>query len=310
MGDLISEKFQTLKETTDHSSLSHKQSDLLTSLLLAEKSETNDKNHLSENELYGNLFIFILAGHETTSTTLTFSLLLLAIYPEIQEKLYKEVNKAIDQRLPTFDDYANLRYAQYIMKETLRLYPPAATVLKYATKDITLQVPAAKYQNLNTNTSPENPSTQNEYTPLLIPQGTRISINIAAVHRNPLYWENPEEFIPERFDPINTPFKKEKKESNTEDEEEKIDNNLPYHRQAWIPFSDGIRSCIGRKFSEVEYAFVLTLISQRYTWRLSPKWTKEQALATHQGAGLVRPKHQNIELILTKRENAPTDNLD
>jgi len=309
MKDMVKERNEMLKDK-NAASLSIKQSDLLTNLLLALKSSSEEnKNYLDADELYGNLFIFIFAGHETTATTLTFALIVLSVYQEIQEKLYQEVTKKLGNRIPTYDDYPSLTYPQYIMKETLRVYPPVAVISKESTKDITLQVPVSNYQSLDS--SQKNNSSQ-EMVPLSLPKGTTVAFSVGAIHNNPLYWPHPEEFVPERFDPINSPFKN-KNGSNEEEsvemkeetpsENDNHSNDLPYNRYAFIPFSEGTRSCIGRKFSEVEFTFILTLIIQRYSIRLSPKYTKEQALEDSTKV-LLRPKHP-IELIFTKRENVP-----
>jgi len=312
---MVKDRTEMLKDKPE---ISGKQSDLLTNLLLALKSSSDKKNHLDESELYGNLFILIFAGQETTATTLSFALILLAVYQEIQEKLYKEVFRLIGDRIPTYDDYPTLTYCQYIMKETLRMYPPVTILTKTAAKDITLQIPMSKYQNLSNSSSSQQTiknTTQEETIPLSISKGTIVVLNVGATHYNPLYWPNPEEFIPERFDPINNPFKNknnEMKEEETVEEDgtpsDSNNNDLPYNRYAFIPFSEGMRACIGRKFSEVEFTFILTLIIQRYSIRVSPKFTKEQALQA-QLQLLLRPKYP-VELIFTKRGNTKIPDIE
>jgi len=251
---------------------------------------------LSEEELYGNFWIFILAGHETTAGALTYALILLALNPEVQEKLYKEVTKVIENRLPVYEDYPHLLYPQYIMKETLRLFPIVTSINKMANKDTTLKIPLAKYKR----DGGKNISNLEEMVTVTIPQGTVVILHMTAVHRNPLYWIEPEKFIPERFDPTSDVKKYREEKKTTSEDGASSDPDFPYHRQAYIPFSDGIRSCIGRKFSEIEFAFVLSLISQNYTVHLAPEMNRNTVLESIQLLTL-RPKEE-VQLIFRKRE--------
>jgi len=141
-------------------------------------------------------------------------LILLALHPEIQDKLYKEVSQVIGTRLPVYEDFSQLLYAQYIMKETLRLFPPALTIAKKAVKDTTLQVPLAKYQTMKRGDEiQKNNSSTEEMITLNIPNDTVIMLHVVAMHRNPHYWPEPDQFIPERFDPASDvkKYREEKK---------------------------------------------------------------------------------------------------
>jgi cytochrome P450 len=76
-----------------------------------------------------------LAGHETTALALTWTWVLLARHPEVQEKLFAEVDAVLDGRPPTPEDVPRLGYTEAIMQESMRLYPPAYVIGREATAD-------------------------------------------------------------------------------------------------------------------------------------------------------------------------------
>ncbi|EKM52724.1 uncharacterized protein PHACADRAFT_126770 [Phanerochaete carnosa HHB-10118-sp] len=176
-------------------------------------------------ELPGNIFIFLLAGHETTAHTLCFTFGLLALYPEQQEKLYRQIKSVIpDDRLPASAQISRSCMHFSVFYETLRLFPPAAAVPKYAAEDATL---------VTTDSSGNN-------VIVPVPQGSTIVLNITGLHYNPRYWEDPYAFKPERF-------------------------HGDWPRDAFLPFSSGARSCLGRRFFETEGIAILTMLVSRYT---------------------------------------------
>ena len=117
-----------------------------------------------------------MAGHETTSTLLQWTLYELSKKPEIQEKLYKEITQILQGRDPTYDDYDTLVYVNCVIMESLRLNPPVVSVVKYVAKKTT---------------------TIGKYT---ITKGTNVNGYIYAVHHDEKRYKNPTEFIPERFE--------------------------------------------------------------------------------------------------------------
>jgi cytochrome P450 len=148
--------------------------DLLSLLLKANKSEEVSKA-LTDRELIGNTFMFLLAGHETTANTLAFALGLLALHPEIQQKLYEESNNVLTKPDPVYEDYKKLQYSLCVFKETLRLFPPVVSV-------------------------PKKTATDTKIGGYSIPEQTIVQILIYSLHRNPKHWTNPLKFQPERFD--------------------------------------------------------------------------------------------------------------
>ncbi|KAF8823725.1 hypothetical protein HHX47_DHR9000191 [Lentinula edodes] len=130
--------------------------DLLSSLLDA----SADDPTFTDRDLTGNIFIFLVAGHETTAHTLCFTFALLALYPDQQEILYQHIKSVLaDGRLPVNG------------------------IPKYSAEDTSLTVGNATGDKLV----------------LPVPQGTAITINTVGLHYNPRYWKDPEEFRPSRF---------------------------------------------------------------------------------------------------------------
>ncbi|EIN08462.1 cytochrome P450 [Punctularia strigosozonata HHB-11173 SS5] len=200
--------------------------DLFSSLLDASDDVAADSaNTLSDSELRGNIFIFMLAGHETTAHTLCFAFGLLALYPEWQEKLYQHIKSVIpDDRLPTYEEMNLLTHSMAVFYETLRMYPPVNGVPKYSAEDTTLTT---------TNEAGEKRT-------IPVPAGTGLLINVPGLHYNPRYWKDPHTFNPSRF----------------------LDADWP--RDAFLPFSAGARACIGRRFFETEGIAILSMMISRY----------------------------------------------
>jgi cytochrome P450 len=147
----------------------------LLSLLVSARDDDQGQG-FTRLEIKSDAFIFLFAGHDTTSSQLSWTSWLLASHPEIQEKIYQEVKSVFgDREKLTFDDYTRLEYTNCVVRESMRLFPPVTHVLKEAAKD-------------------------DEIGGYHIPQGTLININFYALHHSEKYWKDPEVFRPERFD--------------------------------------------------------------------------------------------------------------
>ncbi|KAG2187291.1 hypothetical protein INT44_004976 [Umbelopsis vinacea] len=176
---IIENKRQTLENMKGLAEDAEK--DLLTLMLEANADSKEAGDRLSDSELRDDLAIFFLAGHDTTSNALSFALYHLAANPQIQEKARKEVIDILgdgdDVVYPTASQCSDMKYVYMVMKETLRLEPPAQnTTLRENKEDF-------------------------ELAGTFIPKGTSVSADIYVMHHNPSVWKDPEVFIPERFAP-------------------------------------------------------------------------------------------------------------
>ena len=148
--------------------------DLLARLASARDPETGEP--MSEKQLIDNLVTFLAAGHETTAKALTWTLYLLARAPQWQERVFAEIDAVVGARGMDAEDLERLPVTRAVLKEAMRLYPPAPIMTRLAAQDMTL--------------GPET-----------IKAGTLIVIPIFAVHRHRKLWEDPDRFEPRRFAP-------------------------------------------------------------------------------------------------------------
>ncbi len=164
---LIATKREHLAGGTAHSG------DLLASLMAA---VDEDGERLSTRELRDQLLTLYIAGHETTSHALTWTLYLLSQHPAVLARLRAEHERVLGGRVPRYDDVPSLMYTERVLKEALRLYPPAFVLPRNACEDTTIG-------------------------PWKVPKGSEIGIWIYFTHRDPRWFPDPERFLPERFEP-------------------------------------------------------------------------------------------------------------
>lgn len=132
--------------------------------------------HLTPQELRDQAVTFIVAGHETVASALTWALALLAAHPKVQENLAAEAHSVLAGRLPQLGDLEALPYARAVIDETMRLYPPAWLITR-------------------------NVLGADELAGRAIPAGALIILSPWLLHRHPNIWDDPEAFRPERFLP-------------------------------------------------------------------------------------------------------------
>uniref|UniRef100_A0A8C3LMY0 unspecific monooxygenase n=1 Tax=Chrysolophus pictus TaxID=9089 RepID=A0A8C3LMY0_CHRPC len=156
--------------------------DFLQMMIESQKSDSNGtrdgKNShkaLSDIEVLSQAFIFIFAGYEPTSNTLCYLAYLLALHPDVQQKVVNEIDTVLPNKAPlTYEAIMQLDYLDMAVNETLRLYPLGGRIERTCKKDV-------------------------EINGVIIPKETIVVIPPYTLHRNPEYWPNPDEFRPERF---------------------------------------------------------------------------------------------------------------
>ncbi|KAF9544260.1 cytochrome P450 [Agrocybe pediades] len=223
-------------ETVDDSA----DSDFFTTLVRANEGQ-GSKLKLSDDELIGNVFIMLFAGHETTAHTLAVALGYLAIYEEVQEEIYEQIVSVCGtENDPEISHYPKLDKVLAAFYEASRLFPSGFIMIREAHRDTTLQLP--------------NPVGQEGHTTIPIPKGTQVIVDMIGVQYNPRYYEKPEEYRPSRWYGVGN-------ESET-----------------FTAFSIGPRACLGRKFATTEAVCYLAMLLRDYTVRpiLRPGESKEQ----------------------------------
>jgi len=221
--------------------------DLLSKMLWA---QDEDGSQLTHRELRDEVMTLLLAGHETTANALTWTLMLLAQNPEAEVKLGEEVQSVLAGRLPRIIDLPQLRYTEMVIKESMRLYPPAWTLGREVTHD-------CQIGNYRLN------------------RGAMVYVSQWVVHRDPRFFENPEQFCPERW-------------------EDNLEQRLP--RCAYFPFGAGPRVCIGKAFSMMEATLILAMIAQKFRLTLVPQHPIELLPSI-----TLRPK-QGVKMLLAQHK--------
>jgi cytochrome P450 len=194
----------------------------LLSLLIQAQDE--DGSRMTTQQLRDEALTLFLAGHETTASALSWTWMLLAQHPRVEKKLHTELDSALGGRVPTLEDISRLPYTGHVLSESMRLYPPAWAMARLAIEG-------------------------HELGGYPIPKGTGVAAVTYIVHRDPRWYENPEEFCPERW-------------------EGDLLKKIP--RFAYFPFGFGPRQCIGNAFALMEATLVLATIAQRFRFTLLP----------------------------------------
>ncbi len=147
--------------------------DILGSLLLVVDADTNKR--FSFEEILDQVAMLFLAGHETTASSLTWTLYLLSLYPKEQEKAYEEITQVLQGGAIEISHLRQFKYLTNIFKESLRLYPPVGFFAREAKKDTQVR-------------------------DKLIKKGSGVVIAPWLIHRHEEFWTNPHGFNPSRFE--------------------------------------------------------------------------------------------------------------
>jgi cytochrome P450 len=260
----------------------------------AEKADTG-KMTLTEAEKLGDAFVLIIAGHETTANSIHFSLMFLAMHPSSQRHLQKDIDSIFGSSEPEewdYDDKINACLGGMlgaVLNEELRLMPPVINIPKSVSKDQDrpIVLDGKKY---------------------VLPAGAFVNLNATGVHRNPRYWPSRgpgvfsgkdndiDDFVPERWlkgkdkDGAGASGNgKGESAEGTDESEAEGDVDLGFTgrdtapqlfhptRGSFVPFSDGARSCLGRRLAQVEFIAVLAVIFQKYSMELDVgEWASDE----------------------------------
>lgn len=173
---------------------------------------------MTNSQLRDEAVTIFIAGYDTSAVTLSWIFYFLAQYPEVQQKVHAEIESILGDRKPVIEDLPKFRYIEMVFQEALRLYPVAFFIGRTVDKDDVID----NYH---------------------IPSGSMAVVLTSAIQRNLDFWENPDEFNPERFT---------------------VENSQDRDRFSMIPFGAGPRQCIGNQFAQIEIQLAMIRILQRY----------------------------------------------
>jgi len=145
--------------------------DLLFGLLHAQDESGRG---MSDKQLRDEVMTLLLAGHETTAVSLSWTWYLLTQYPEVEKQLLSELQQVLSGRKPTAQDLSKLPYTARVVKEAMRLYPPAWAIVRKSVQHCEI----GGYQ---------------------VPAGSTVMMNQWVMHRDPRYYDQPERFNPDRW---------------------------------------------------------------------------------------------------------------
>ncbi|WP_018923550.1 cytochrome P450 [Salsuginibacillus kocurii] len=200
----------------------NEEADDLLGKLMGARDEENGKG-MSDKQLRDELMTIFLAGHETTANALSWTLYLLSQNPEAEKKLHEEIDQVIGTDEVRPEHYQQLPYAQNVIHESLRLCPPAYVIGRQVDEKVDIGGYSLK-------------------------KGDMVLMSQYVMHRKEKYFEQPNEFIPERF------------------EDGWKDSVPPY---AYFPFGGGPRVCVGQYFAIMETVLVLTCIAKEHRLKLA-----------------------------------------
>jgi cytochrome P450 len=145
--------------------------DLLSMLLLARDEETGQG--MRDRQVRDEVMTLLNAGHETTANALVWTWYLLSQHPEVERRLYDELDQVLAGNLPTIEHLPDLKYTRMVLEETLRFYPPFCVISRKAIAD-------------------------DELEGYHIPANSMILVSPYATQHHPDFWPDPERFTPER----------------------------------------------------------------------------------------------------------------
>jgi cytochrome P450 len=221
---LAEESRSIIKKIIEDRKVSNESHDDLLDMLLATRYEDTGEP-MSTKQLINEISILFVAGHETTANALAFTAYLLAKHKDVQTKVFEEVRAGRSVTLDNLEQIKMLPFTRAVIDESMRLFPPAWITDRENLEDDTIK----------------------DYH---IRKNTLVGVSFYELHRNPKYWQSPDDFIPERF------MGERKKET----------------AGIYYPFGAGPRMCIGMGFAI--YEMVLAVSHMIYNYELSTHLTE------------------------------------
>lgn len=243
------------REMVNSASIDKRESGKTGNGTIATSQETKSRSQrLSEIEVLCQAVLMLSAGSETTSALLTNCIYSLAYHPDIQDRLYGELEQIVEldstkkRHIFSYESLTSCQYLDSVISETLRILPPVPNTDRMADRDYLIE----KYN-------------------ILVPKGQSIQMGFRCVQNDPDYWPEPEKFDPERFMPENR------------------DKIVP---GSYLPFSMGPRHCIGMRFSLTEAKIGLAKLVMKYKFTPIPGLAYLPEVSF--GSGLVRIKDSRV----------------
>ena len=208
--------------------------------ILKAKSEENfkaDKNllnrlidepNLSQKDIRNELIVHLGASTETAAVGEAWALYLLARHPKVLNKVRAEISRVTGDKALKGEHTYQLNYTEQVIKESMRLYPPSYASLRDCIEE-------------------------DEIQGVKIKKGDSFLISLFALNRHPKYWEQPDEFIPERFDP---------------------ENKTPVPSNCYHPYGVGKHHCIGRYFATPMMVLTIAQICRHFDFEWMEKGHK------------------------------------
>ena len=215
--ELAEENNSIIREIIEERISSNEEINDLLNMLLETRYEDTGEG-MSVKQLIDEIKVLFIAGHETTANALTFTLYLLGRNSVIQQKVFDEITEIESQTENIVEQLQRMTYTNAVLNEAMRLYPPAWITDRQNVEDDNIGLFNLK-------------------------KGTLIGVSFYELHRNPKYWDSPEEFIPERF----------------------LGEQKKHSMQYFYPFGAGPRMCIGAGFAIYEMCLTISYIVKKYT---------------------------------------------
>lgn len=190
--------------------------------LLAGLEDRESDTVMNERQLIDEIMTLVVAGHETTASVLNWTWYLLSQHPAVEARLVDELNRNQFAAPATLEQVESISYAGQVLNEAMRLYPPGWLLSRRTISSDSL----CGYS---------------------IPAGADVLLPLYLVHRHPRYWENPDQFDPDRF-------------SSARESE--------HPRFAFVPFAAGPRHCIGESLALYEMLMHVSKVVPHFRMRL------------------------------------------